>query len=488
LAHTSSLIGDRIFSNFYNYGEERVALTFFKSLGAKPKAIPELKILGLFNTEINYRLNFPGECKIIVGPNGDGKSTVLLIAYLVLSQQWNRLGGIEFSEVIIVGKEQEYTIRQSEIRKLSVFLETAGVVPPRATIRDQDQTQYRDAYENLDIDGLAEYYSKRLSVVSSGASGRYNDAILTLQTEFSEMAAAQRFIKSLNLPTIMYLPTYRRIEKDLKEIIPEIDSRLRRALNEDEILIRSGKHYTEIVNFGMNDIRLLLEEKLQTARDFELKRISQLAAEYISGIVSGKYKETDARSMSKRLTPEQINDNLTRLKKSEFISYDLEIVTSSIMKIKHKERVTDKDKQICFFYSKVQEAFSEVDKKIKHIELFVSTANKYLAPNKKFDLNTTSMDLKVSGSYGDIDLAVLSSGEKQIVSLFAHIFLGEVDNLIIFIDEPELSLSVIWQERLITDILQSDRTRYLAVVTHSPFIFDKVSRDAVADTSEMRIQ
>jgi predicted ATPase len=73
----------------------------------------------------------------------------------------------------------------------------------------------------------------------------------------------------------------------------------------------------------------------------------------------------------------------------------------------------------------------------------------------------------------------LSSGEKQIVSLFTHVYIGDGPGLIILIDEPELSLSVPWQKQLLPDIRRSDRCRFLAAVTHSPFIFDnEIKRNA----------
>ena len=65
---------------------------------------------------------------------------------------------------------------------------------------------------------------------------------------------------------------------------------------------------------------------------------------------------------------------------------------------------------------------------------------------------------------------MLSSGEKQVVSLFSHIYLSGKKNYFVIIDEPELSISVLWQKRLLPDILK--KCSGLIAVTHSPFIFD----------------
>jgi predicted ATPase len=66
----------------------------------------------------------------------------------------------------------------------------------------------------------------------------------------------------------------------------------------------------------------------------------------------------------------------------------------------------------------------------------------------------------------------LSSGEKQIISLFSHIYLSGAPGYIVIIDEPELSLSVPWQKRFLPDILDTSRCNGLIAVTHSPFIYD----------------
>ncbi len=68
-------------------------------------------------------------------------------------------------------------------------------------------------------------------------------------------------------------------------------------------------------------------------------------------------------------------------------------------------------------------------------------------------------------------MRILSSGEKQIVSLFSHIYLSEITGYFVIIDEPELSLSVPWQKRFLPDIIENSRCNGLVAVTHSPFIF-----------------
>ncbi|MCX0392795.1 ATP-binding protein, partial [Clostridium perfringens] len=50
-------------------------------------------------------------------------------------------------------------------------------------------------------------------------------------------------------------------------------------------------------------------------------------------------------------------------------------------------------------------------------------------------------------------------------------YLNVSKQVIFIIDEPELSLSILWQKRLIEDIYESGRIALLIATTHSPYIF-----------------
>ncbi|WKV82669.1 ATP-binding protein [Pseudomonas sp. B24_DOA] len=68
-------------------------------------------------------------------------------------------------------------------------------------------------------------------------------------------------------------------------------------------------------------------------------------------------------------------------------------------------------------------------------------------PEKKvvFDKLALSVDVRIPYSPDPLSLNDLSSGEKQIVSIFARLHLSRGNRYIVLIDEPELSLSLAWQ-------------------------------------------
>jgi predicted ATPase len=123
--------------------------------------------------------------------------------------------------------------------------------------------------------------------------------------------------------------------------------------------------------------------------------------------------------------------------------------------------------------------FFEQRKKDQALKYFTETCTKYFN-NKTMDYDENSINVSVNLIHNniicedEIPLEDLSSGEKQIVSLFSKLFLEEEKEYFILFDEPELSLSVEWQKMLLKDVLKAPSCQMLLCMTHSPFIFDNL--------------
>lgn len=63
-------------------------------------------------------------------------------------------------------------------------------------------------------------------------------------------------------------------------------------------------------------------------------------------------------------------------------------------------------------------------------------------------------------------------------------YLEKRDEVAIFFDEPELSLSIEWQKTLLPDILASGKCKFLFATTHSPFIFENDLEEFTVDLAE----
>jgi len=78
---------------------------------------------------------------------------------------------------------------------------------------------------------------------------------------------------------------------------------------------------------------------------------------------------------------------------------------------------------------------------------------------------------------GPIPLASLSSGEKQAMLIFIDALLADESSLII--DEPEISLHIDWQRRLVSDMRLLNPSAQIILATHSPEIMADIPDDKI---------
>ena len=90
----------------------------------------------------------------------------------------------------------------------------------------------------------------------------------------------------------------------------------------------------------------------------------------------------------------------------------------------------------------------------------------------RFDKVKLTVEIWNEAVQKSLQFGSLSSGEKQIVSVFSRLLLDLNRNYLILIDEPELSLSIEWQRRFLPDILKAPSCAQLVAITHSPFVFE----------------
>ena len=79
----------------------------------------------------------------------------------------------------------------------------------------------------------------------------------------------------------------------------------------------------------------------------------------------------------------------------------------------------------------------------------------------------------------------LSSGEKQMLVILLTVLIEDGQNYVLFMDEPEVSLHVEWQKRLIDLILELNPNVQIILTTHSPAVIMNGWLDNVTEVSEI---
>ena len=79
----------------------------------------------------------------------------------------------------------------------------------------------------------------------------------------------------------------------------------------------------------------------------------------------------------------------------------------------------------------------------------------------------------------------LSSGEKQMLVILLTVLVQDFEHCTLFMDEPEISLHVEWQQRLIELIRELNPNTQIIMTTHSPALIMNGWVDAVTEVSDI---
>ena len=81
----------------------------------------------------------------------------------------------------------------------------------------------------------------------------------------------------------------------------------------------------------------------------------------------------------------------------------------------------------------------------------------------------------------------LSSGEKQMLAILLTVLVEDQQPYVLFMDEPEVSLHIEWQKRLIDLIVELNPNVQIILTTHSPAVIMNGWLDKVTEVSDITI-
>lgn len=445
-----------------------------------------IKILGLFGRH-NVELFFDKEVNIYIGENGLGKTTILNCVYFILKKQYLKLADIDFAEIQIKFKSEvkEKSLKLADINEYNLRrMPRRGYDPDYFEYMLQDMLQdmiispsHIENMDNDDFDMLARRLSNTVGVPIPMARRQIQQYLRTnLLVHEKKNRGEVKKVEELNAlidkkitQKILYFTTYRRIEDDFSKLI-----------NNEEKMRQSSD---TLIRFGMSDvdktIKMMLEKIRENSRESFNKMTGVLLKQYSDANkqIDNKFDKASIDKDMLKIILDRLGNEVEQEDRDNII---LLLDNQDIYKLEYSY-LLDLILKLIDNYNKQK----VLDEKIKN---FVYTCNKYLN-GKQFVYNQSELTLLVclqndEGSFDNtIELTNLSSGEKQIVSLFSKLYLeNELDSILV-IDEPELSLSMEWQKMLLPDIMRSGNCKLLLTVTHSPFIF---TNEFDYDAKEMR--
>ena len=452
--------------------------------------IVSIGITGLYGVR-DFLVRFTDNKLIIVGENGSGKTTISRIIYATLSCNWDLLRTYPFDTIVLNFTDESIEIQSSVINGIfgAPDIERFEYFVDRRTYkRNFDgfissvlEAKRQFEQENFSEDKVIDK-RYRIHVPYEYIADVVKDPNITALYEITNKI--QQKFKS----KILYLPTYRRIEEQLKTIFPDVDrdvwEKARKRINSEKVV--------ELVEFGMDDVVRLVRKEQDSLKSFSQTQQNKLTLGYLSEIVSKNYDRTSSYTKIRELSEDEIQEVLRRID-SSILSDTMKaqvLSTLNSVRTEKKRSYSAQVKIVCHYFMQLMAFNQDITSAEQHIRNFQEKCNKYLISNK-LEYNSQDFTCQLINRVDDqfdpnnkIEFQNLSSGEKQIVSLFSHLYLDKDLSLFVFIDEPELSLSVDWQRTFLPDIVNSPNCVGLVATTHSPFIFDNELEDTVHGINE----
>ncbi|HFK5567414.1 TPA: AAA family ATPase [Elizabethkingia anophelis] len=448
--------------------------------------ITKFCITGLFKIH-NVEIPFDENIKILIGENGLGKTTILNTLYYTLTKKWTKLQNISFNEIelhfdnnniIRFSKENlnSYLLdnkRQTKRGTHSVISQLRKVIPNIEELKETLITKKEDGNYSIEQDDILKFIvNNQINRKVSAPTSIVVDCLIRLLLDdfviiFEDII---RIIDENITSTIIYFPTYRRVEEELQNLgpikrmhnNPFDDPFYYDDDNDNDTLIQFDDD--TLIQFGMKDVDQRITDVLKQINDMSLSGFTTVTGQILTQMLKGFPVPTEA-DISKLKTSDieiilnRVRGNLTEQDRNNILG----IIASKNLSEK---------KDLIFFLTKLIEIYEKQKELDNRIKTFVNICNKYLV-NKSlnFDESSVTIEIKRNNSNEPVKLNQLSSGEKQIVSIFSKIYLEDHEDFIILFDEPELSLSIEWQKQLLPDIVSSDKCNFMISITHSPFIF-----------------
>jgi ABC-type lipoprotein export system ATPase subunit len=402
--------------------------------------IDSIKITGFWGCE-TVTAKFFHDVNIYIGDNGTGKTTFINIIYSLLSIDIDLILNMQFDSVVIFLKDgrKKRKIQINKLNKDNIFMLIKYKIG-------------RSVYIFPLISSEVEYNRRRVR------HQQYSEDMNSCKNELNKLVNISWISVHRYSYTDIDEEYYNKIDKIQKT---PVDNRL------DQLIIKLTKYQLQLEsrvneisqNFQRSVLEgLLYDEKLDVFNFVKLK------TEKYEKIKDGLVHAYSDLGFLDESIEKKIENHRDKIQKSlEIIKSEVRLDVNDVLPLILLNRTNHIISLSKDLENKKNEIFKQLYFYKKIIEEFMT--------GKEIELNQLRNNFIKNKKDGKlIKISDLSSGEKQLFIILTEALLQDNNKFIFIADEPELSLHINWQKKLLKAVLDMNSNAQIIVATHSPEI------------------
>ena len=421
-----------------------------------------LKIFNLFDTfthEIEY--NQDERITIITAPNGYGKTITLKIIYNLFNKKFNFFMKLIFDKIVLCfdNNQSIEIIKESENKILRFVLKDGS----------KEIVSFEYPSKKMTSELGKGLFRRRLEDFIPSFIERI-DADVWLNTTTEEILSFEEIIYQYS----DYMPEnlIKKLKIDIpKEFLEIINSLKVYFIQEQRLVLRQP----------ISDHRLrreiVITDTIEKYSNELSEQIKQTIGEYAQ--VTQSLDSSFPKRLFKQKKQKQnydLKEKLTELQEQRQKTSKYGLLKLDEDTFFQEDEIDENDTKVLSLYiSDSEQKLAVFSSLVNKIELFTKILNE-----RRFNFKTIEIDKDkgfIFRAKNDsiLQLTELSSGEQHEVVLLFELIFKSTENSLVLIDEPEISLHVVWQKEFLNDIKEIIKLQNIDIViaTHSPQIINE---------------
>lgn len=439
---------------------------------------------------LNFDIIFYPDLTFLIGINGSGKTSALKLILGLTAPEYNYLTQLDydFCEVVCstYENEKDVIIRSEQVKsenafRLRLFLRgeqfdseyTKRFVRTADSSYDESQfsileQQHREIFEGFDV-------TQRIKSLATpkflGLDRKITD-IRSVEYKFRNRTSLQqtrankrRFFEGYpDIPAIdSSLDDVQSLIFDYIRKIPQQQYQITEVFKEQ--IFSQSFVYLEQYNIAS----VATTQEIAERKERVLAAIRNLGLKYLNNSINSFFSKIESITTQFEALPPGQKD----LEKNTVSQKAIELLRLWYNNAPQLKRIDD----IIKYSQSYQERVANLRAPLKRMESivtnFLKEGGKSVSIAADGEIKVTLRNSKTANVYE------LSSGEKQIIIMIAHLIFEEDQKPsgIFIIDEPELSLHIAWQQIFVSSIMEASPKTQFILATHSPSIIARVDKE-----------